>query len=282
MYPPLHYSRVKLSQGHIFWREMGDGPNLIFLHGSWNDSSQWVPIMERLSSDYHCFAPDLLGCGESVSNPKVHHSIAVAVECLAEYIKALKLKHVYLVGHSLGGWIAASYALKYPEQVLGLVLFSPEGVQLETPKQRWFWMRALIAQPPLWTWFLKFINPLAVIFGQGKKVRKSLEMRKVLLSSKTACEFLFKRRWAECQAELLNERLSWLETPTLILQGDEDEPISSALSQTYAALLPKVRLEMINSGRNLPQDAPDAVAELLREFVPLPPVPVAPVPVVWE
>ena len=46
------------------------------------------------------------------------------------FLQAVKLEKVYLVGHSLGGWIAASYALKYPEKIDGLVLLAPEGVKI--------------------------------------------------------------------------------------------------------------------------------------------------------
>ena len=106
MYSLLRNSRVKLPLGHIFWREIGQGPSLVFLHGSWDDSSQWLPTIEHLSPYYQCFAPDLLGFGDS-ERPNVHYSIDLEVECLAQYLDTLKLREVYLIGHSVGGWVAA-------------------------------------------------------------------------------------------------------------------------------------------------------------------------------
>jgi hypothetical protein len=41
-------SRRKLSQGLLFWREIGNGIPVVFLHGAWNDSSEWVAVMESL------------------------------------------------------------------------------------------------------------------------------------------------------------------------------------------------------------------------------------------
>jgi len=127
-------SRRKLSQGLLFWREAGEGTPVVLLHGAWDDSSQWLSVMETLSQSFHCFAPDLLGFGES-DRPQIHHSIDLQVECIAEFLQALRLEKVYLVGHSLGGWIAASYALQYAEQVEGLVLLAPEGVEVEGQKK---------------------------------------------------------------------------------------------------------------------------------------------------
>ena len=61
----LRNSRRKLSQGLLFWSETGEGIPVILLHGAWNNSSQWSLVIEKLAQDFHCFAPDLLGFGES-------------------------------------------------------------------------------------------------------------------------------------------------------------------------------------------------------------------------
>ena len=78
---PVRNSRIKLSQGLLFWREVGQGSAIVFLHGSWKDSSQWLPVMQQLSKHCHCFAPDLLGFGES-EVVKGRCSIALQVECI--------------------------------------------------------------------------------------------------------------------------------------------------------------------------------------------------------
>jgi haloalkane dehalogenase len=90
---PLRNSRIKLSQGQIFWHEVGQGTAIVFLHGSTDDSSQWLSVIEHLSEDYHCFAPDLLGFGES-ERPNVHYSIDLEVECLADLLEALRQREV--------------------------------------------------------------------------------------------------------------------------------------------------------------------------------------------
>ncbi|MGC9525320.1 MAG: alpha/beta hydrolase [Limnospira sp.] len=263
---PLRHSRVKLSQGQIFWREVGTGPDVVFLHGSWQDGSQWLPIVEELAAKYHCCVPDRLGCGESES-ANVHHSIAVGVENLAEYVAALKLETVYLVGHSLGGWIAASYALKYPEKVKGLILLSPEGVNVEGLPQRWRWMRWLSANPPIFPFVLKLVHPFLRLLGRGDAIADGFKLREKMLRSPSSCEFLFRRRTAELKAELLNDRLGFLKVPVLILQGSRDGAIAPSISQTYNSLIPQSELHFINAGgENLPAELPVIVGQYIRQF----------------
>ncbi len=267
MYLPLRNSRVKLPQGQIFWHEIGQGPHLVFLHGSWHDSSQWLPTIEQLSLEHHCFAPDLLGFGDS-EYPKAHYSVELEVECLAGYLETLKLRKVYLIGHSLGCWVAASYAVKYAEQVRGLVLVSPEGVKAGQVKQRWLAARWLASQPPIAFWAVRSLYPLAKMMGWQTRFDEWLELRRHLLQCPASPQLLFQRKRAEIQAELLDDRLPWLKVPTLILQGAQDRPATLAMSQSYAALLPSAELRSIAAGgNNLPQQVPHTVAQHIREFV---------------
>jgi Predicted hydrolases or acyltransferases (alpha/beta hydrolase superfamily) len=218
---PLRNSRIRLPLGQVFWREVGQGPILVFLHGAWGDGSQWLSVIDHLSQDYHCFAPDLLGFGES-ERPKLHYSIQLQVECLGEYLKALHVPEVYLIGHSVGGWIAASYALQYLEEVRGLVLIAPEGVRAEGFEESWQWARWLVGRPPLAYGVLRSLLPVARLFGRHKSIEQALRLRQKLNASPTACKLLFQRRRSEIQAELLQERLPELRVPTLIVQGKND------------------------------------------------------------
>jgi len=264
---PLRNSRIKLSSGQVFWREVGQGPILIFLHGSWNDSSQWLPVIEFLNQDYHCFAPDLLGFGDSPA-PNLHYSIHLEVECLGEYLEALHLWPVYLIGHSLGGWIAASYALNNSDQVRGLVLLAPQGVQVPGKQENGWWTRWLAKRSSLAPGMLRVIRPLAKLFGRHKSIDKALQQRQQFLASPAACQLLFQRRQPEVQEELLQEKLELLKVPTLILQGRRDSPNAIASSQVYASKISGSQLRMIDHGGNdLPEALPGLVARQIHDFI---------------
>lgn len=262
----LSNSRIKLSSGRLFWREVGQGSILVFLHGSWTDGSQWVEVLTRLGQDHHCCAVDLLGFGES-EQPDTHYSIDLETECLGQYLDALKFKQVYLIGHSLGAWIATNYALKEPDRVRGLVLIAPEGVPLPNQK-RWGWESLLISKPAILYWGLRILSPLAWLVGMRGKIRQSLELRQRLLQFPVACQLLFQRRRNEIQAEFLQERLSWLTVPSLILQAEPDPTPGGLLAKTYAQLIPKTQVRSLPPGSlDLPVDYPDAIAQYIREFV---------------
>ncbi len=265
---PLRNSRIKLSQGQLFWREVGqEGLTLIFLHGSWSDSAQWVPVIERLRANYHCFALDLLGFGDS-EQPDVHYSISLEVECLHEFLETLHPGPVYVVGHSLGAWVAASYALKYPEVVSGLVLVAPEGVHVEGLKKRWFRTRLWIQALPLIRRLQSVLFPLARVLHLHQIMHQALLNSDRLQKFGVACQIFFQRRASEIEGELLQDRLSWLKIPVLILIGDRDTPTAVALAETYHRAIADADLRRIpEANSHLPEEFPDLVAQQIQNFV---------------
>jgi pimeloyl-ACP methyl ester carboxylesterase len=270
MQSPLRISRIQLSQGQVFWREVGRGTPIIFLHGAYADSSQWLPVIDRLEERYHCFAPDLLGCGESKS-PDIHQSIALQVECLAEYIEALRLERPYLVGHSLGGWVAASYAAKYGDRLQGLVLIAPEGMEVEGQEGRWDWEKLLIVRLPFFFGVLKAIAPLAGLLRLRTKIDELSQHRTLLEAHPATCQLLFDRPYTEIQPEFLNQKLAEFRRPTLILQGGRDRAINLAQSKVYAQAIATAKLRVMKNGdANLIASWPDNTAREIQGFTSVP------------
>ncbi len=228
-------ARIKLSAGQLFWREVGDrqNPVLIFLHGSWHDGSQWDQIVESLSRDYHCFALDLLGYGNSIAL-KPPNSIEIEVDCVAEFVDTLKLSPVYLVGHSLGAWIAISYSLKYPDLVRGVMTISPEGFSLDRWNQYTKLTKYLLADPWRLKVWLTILNMLSLLTDGGSRLENMQIYWQFFQSFPTTCKILFSRSSKVVSSELVTDRLAQLRVPLAIFQNDLDHPLTIAQSQAYA------------------------------------------------
>jgi len=259
---PIRNVRFQLSRGAIFWREVGSGLPLVFLHGTWSDSEQWIPLLHRLGDRYHCLAPDLLGCGES-SRPQPRVSIDLEVESLAEWLDSLHCPAVVLVAEGLGGWVAASYALRFPDRVRGLVLMAPEGVSLK--RQRWALERSLVGRFPWRAWGSRAIAPLARLLGWSS-VAQQLAWRRELRRSPIPCTLLFRRRARLIQAEQLDGRVEWLKVPMLLLQGDQASPTTTALNRAYG-VAPFSELRILPGEDDLVTTQAEAIAAELKTWL---------------
>ena len=211
----IRTGRIKLPDGTMFWHEAGQGDTIVFLHGSWHHSSQWLPVIHHLAPSYHCLAPDLLGFGESSRRQPL--SITLEVHALHDWLAALRVHNCVLAAHSLGAWVAMQYALHYPQQVRGLALIHPEGLATQNAESRWRLDRWLTRPLSPLPWLLLASAPL--LARLGFKAQANVWQRYQLLRrSPAACQLLFRRRAAAIAAELVSPQQLALEQPTLLLE----------------------------------------------------------------
>ncbi|CAG9858495.1 unnamed protein product [Phyllotreta striolata] len=138
---------------------------LVLLHGLGAGVALWCLNLDAFANTRPVYAIDLLGFGRS-SRPNFSTNSQEAeqqlVRAVEEWRKELKLKEFILLGHSMGGFLAASYALSYPDQVKHLILADPWGFP-ERPTE--------YKEVPLWiktiAYVMKPFNPLAGIRAAG-------------------------------------------------------------------------------------------------------------------
>lgn len=109
--------------------EAGDGPPLVFLHGA-GGLTEDSPFLAALARHSHVFAPLLPGYGDSEGAETLRDMLAVTLHSF-DVVDALGLGRPMLVGHSMGGMIAAEMAAIAPREVERLGLIAPAGLWLD-------------------------------------------------------------------------------------------------------------------------------------------------------
>ncbi|MBE7381488.1 MAG: alpha/beta hydrolase [Leptolyngbya sp. SIO1E4] len=256
---PLRNAKLRTAQGTFAWREVGSGSTVLFLHGSWQDSSQWIPLMQQLGQQFHCIAPDLLGFGESSRLEKGAYSIDGEVSALAEYLAAIRVQPQILVAESLGAWVAVRYSLQHPDTIQGLVLMAPEGLSAPTLDQRWRGLRWLASPWALRFWGLRLVTPLVKLLGGDRWLHQVWQKRQQLRGYRAASRLLFQRRKAVLRSEWLNAALPHLKTPVLLLHPEQATQHTQLANSLFYDLAPQAQLMPI------PGDESTAWAHAIRE-----------------
>ena len=104
----------------LHYKSFGEGKPLIVLHGFLGSLDNWQGIAKELAANYQVFILDVRNHGKSFHDPK--HDYTSMVEDVRYFIDHLGLSEVSLIGHSMGGKIAMSFALKYPLLVSSLIV----------------------------------------------------------------------------------------------------------------------------------------------------------------
>src|SRR4029078_3818691 len=102
-------SVIDVAGTKLGYREAGAGASVLFLHGA--AGAAWDPLLETLSGGYRVLAPEHPGFGRG-QIPDWMMSGGDGGVFLLDLMQALDLRDVHLVGHGLGGWIAAEIAIR--------------------------------------------------------------------------------------------------------------------------------------------------------------------------
>lgn len=99
----------------------GKGPTVILIHGFPQDWSEYRPIMPRLAKQFTVIAVDLRGIGRSTAKSGGYDAATMA-EDVYQLVSRLKLEHVYVVGHDIGGHVAYAFFRRYPQAMRGAMI----------------------------------------------------------------------------------------------------------------------------------------------------------------
>ncbi|PYJ75489.1 MAG: hypothetical protein DME69_14950 [Verrucomicrobia bacterium] len=124
--PPKTDKFVTVYGAKIHYVEAGSGAPLILIHGLADNVAVWDSVIPSLAAKFRVIAFDQIGFGHS-DKPLLNYRVSTFVDFLDGLMTELKIERASLVGNSLGGWVAAAFALTHPERVERLVLSDAAG-----------------------------------------------------------------------------------------------------------------------------------------------------------
>ena len=125
---------IETADGELtHYHELGEGTPILFLHGSGTGvtaAANWWLNLPVLSEQGRCIAIDSIGYGQSVVAPNTEYGIKEWVRHAVRVLDALGIEKTWIVGNSLGGWLAFQFAIDFPERLLGIVSMGTGGAKL--------------------------------------------------------------------------------------------------------------------------------------------------------
>jgi pimeloyl-ACP methyl ester carboxylesterase len=255
----------------------GNGPALVLLHGIGASSATWSGLIPMLSEQCQVIAPDLLGHGESDA-PRADYSVAAHACGVRDLLALLGVERATVVGHSLGGAIAAQLTYQHPELVERLVLVAAGGVARELhPALR-------LAALPGAEQVLPLLNnavgrrmtrlALRMLRGNGL-ITDADEVLETLQAMTTAGKRAAFCRTLRASCDLSGQAASLLgycylaeAVPTMIVWGECDPVLPVAHAHAAAAAMPAARLEVFPGTGHFPHRAdPVRFLQVLSDFL---------------
>jgi pimeloyl-ACP methyl ester carboxylesterase len=269
---------IKLPEGNIHYREFGEGPPIVFVHGLLVDGRLWRKVTPLLEGNFRCIVPEFpLGSHPEPLNPDADLSPPGLARIVAGFLEGLDLEDVTLVANDTGGAISQITAANHPERIGRLVLTNcdafenflppafrpmqwaakvPGGLTAMMAGMRFAPMRRLpnaygrlikrdFAGAPTREW----VDPYLTDKGIRRDVIKVLKGIDPKFTVEAA------------------EKLRTFDRPTMLAWAVEDRFFKISFAERLAKTINGARLEKIEDSYTfVSEDQPERLAELIAAF----------------
>ncbi|CAG0928191.1 4,5:9,10-diseco-3-hydroxy-5,9, 17-trioxoandrosta-1(10),2-diene-4-oate hydrolase [Thermoflexales bacterium] len=256
------------------------GSPVVLLHGAGVDSASlsWRLTLEPLAETHRVFAPDLPGYGQS-AKPDVQYNTDFYIDFMIQFLDALQLQKVSLVGLSMGGAIALGLTLRCPDRVERLVPVDAYGLM---PKVAWHKLSYLYVITPLneWSyWFFKRSKSmvrwslLSSLISSPDRLSEELvnEVYQAAQDPSAGKAFASYQRfdldWQGLRTNYL-DRLHEIVVPTLFVNGEKDAGVPVKYVQQAHDLVKDSRLYIMPECKHWPQrDKTEEFNRVVKDFL---------------
>jgi pimeloyl-ACP methyl ester carboxylesterase len=270
---------IHLPQGTIRYREDGTGEPLLFIHGVVVNGDLWRKVVPALSKDFRCIVPDWpFGSHELPMAPDADLTPPGLARLIVDFMDAMGLETVTLVGNDSGGALSQILTAEYPDRVSRLVLtscdmydrfvpplFKPLTWAAHVPGAIWLIgqsLRPRMAQrlPVAYGWVTKRHPEQAVVDSWLAPGRGSAGVRRDLAKFLRGIDSRYTIEAAE--------KLKSFDRPVLLVWAVEDKLFPIEHARRFAADVPDGTLvEVHDSYTFIPEDQPEQLADAIAAFV---------------
>jgi pimeloyl-ACP methyl ester carboxylesterase len=251
--------KVRLEAGFdIQYDEYGDKDkpiHILFIHGLGSSSIVWRDIPQALSENFHTIAVDLIGFGGS-DKPDVDYTIGYFSYFIKSFLNQIRIRNsdkIVIIGHSLGGYIAADYAIENKEQIEKLVLIDSSGMLNQpTTLLEQYLNAATETDPSLRR--IKLIKVFESLLAQPFRLLPILVDWFISVIERPGAKHAFESAFKNSTTTSISpERLEELKSiPSLIIWGENDNLIPTNHINKFKEILTNAEIAIIADAGHSP------------------------------
>ncbi|MGE5242627.1 MAG: alpha/beta fold hydrolase [Betaproteobacteria bacterium] len=255
----------------LHYLEAGQGPPVILLHGLGGDGSRWGPNITPLAKDFHVFALDQIGFGQS-DKPLANYHTGMLADFLAGFMKAVNLPKASLVGNSMGASVALYMAVHYPQLVDRIVLADGGGYRSpgpaaprRAPTAADIHRRQIqngVTHEETKEFFRVLFHNKDLVTDQMVDAQLPMRLRSAFAISK------IQEAGEKGLGSLTEAEVRGVKAPTLIVWGRYDELANPAGADRLERAIPGAKKVMVDDCGHMPQlEKPEVFNRLVRDFL---------------
>lgn len=255
--------QITFKNTRISYLQQGKGAVIVLLHGFLENKTMWKNIAEVISKNNRVVSIDLLGHGASENTGYIHSMEEMAASVKA-VLDTLKIRKSIIIGHSMGGYVALSFADLFPKNTKGICLLNSTPIN-DSPEKVIHRNRAVAALKQQLTTFIKIAIPN--LFAPNSKTSFGLEIDQVITAALTTS-----KQGAVAATEGMKTRKNYVEffskssIKKLVILGKED-PVLALNTQLEIYKNSAIPVEILAGGHMSHIESFNTLIPLLKKFV---------------
>ncbi|MEW5830912.1 MAG: alpha/beta hydrolase [Chloroflexota bacterium] len=257
-------SSITTDQGIVHYEVYGRGRPVILLHGWLGSWGLWQETMAYLGRYYRTYALDFWGFGES-GKKRDTYAVQDFVSLVNQFMESLGIVRAPLVGHSMGGTVSLSVAIRYPERVSKVVVVGSPivGSSLAFPLKLAGYRGIAFLLFNLMGTFRLAMRVASPFICRDPRFPEMMDRD---ISRTTLESFLLSI--ASLRRTDLRPMLDEIKMPAMGIYGDKDNIVHPRQWEPMSAGIPQARIQRFNSAGHFPMlDTPDDFMRVLKEFL---------------
>jgi pimeloyl-ACP methyl ester carboxylesterase len=265
--------KVQANDGVIAYEIQGKGHPLLLISGVGYGAWFWHKVIPGLAERYQVISFDNRGAGES-DKPDGPYTVPMMAADAAALLDALGVKNCYVLGHSLGGFIAQELVISRPDLVEKLILASTNygGARVIPITQEAIDVLTNRQGDPV-ELIRRGINIACApgyIERQQKVVQELVQYRftNPVPPLQYQAQVLAGAGMGALSDEQVDQRMQAIKVPTLVLFGEHDKVVPPGNADLMAQKIIRARIEIIpNTGHIFPIENPEKTVEIIKDFL---------------
>lgn len=243
-----------------------DKPTILMLHGYSADKNVWNRFAKHFTADYQVVIPDLAGHGESPFKHEWSYAMPAQAERVIALLDKLDIKQVHVIGNSMGGFLTATLAIRYPERVQSVVMMDAAGVMSPEPSDLY---KAILAGN----------NPFLIHDRKEFDRFFAMTMHKApftpdIVREAVSRDYIQRRSQLDkiftdfSDSDYVEDELDKITVPAMVWWGDKDRLLDISAVPLWQAGIPQLQVHIFENIGHMPMmEVPKQSAQVYRNFL---------------